>query len=127
MSLSQLDTKHSQVLPLSSAAHEGYLILFQKYVSRQSAGKGRAVLEGIGLAPETIEACYNIHPQNEKEAVQAGLYKWSEGHSGYIPTWRVLLDAMVYAGVGQQHCQGLREELYGRCGCGWVYVCEGVR
>ena len=122
MSLSQLDTKHSQVLPLSSAAHEGYLILFQKYVSRQSAGKGRTVLEGIGLAPKTIEACYDIYPQNEEEAVQAGLNKWAEGHYGYIPTWQVLLDAMKYAGVGQQHCQGLRKELIG---VWWVWVGVG--
>ena len=69
------------------------------------------MLERVGLAPETIEACYVSHPGKEEEAVQAGLTKWAEGHHGYSPTWRVLLDAMVYAGVGQQHCQGLREEL----------------
>ena len=112
MSLFQSDTKHSHVLPLPSAACEGYLILFRSYVSRTSAGKGRAVLEGIGLAPETIEACYGRHPLNEEEAVQAGLNKWAEGHHGNSSTWSVLLDAMAYAGVGQQHCQGLREKLY---------------
>ena len=111
MSHSQMGTKHSHGLSLPSAACEGYLILFRKYVSRTSAEKGRAVLEGIGLAPETIKACYSSHPLNEEEAVQAGLNKWAEGHHGYSPTWRVLLDAMVYAGVAQQHCQGLRKEL----------------
>lgn len=99
-------------LSLPSAACKGYLLLFRTYVSRKSAGKGRAVLEGIGLDPETIEACYGRHPLNEEEAVQAGLNKWVEGHHGYHPTWRALLDAMVYAGIGHQHCQGLREELY---------------
>ena len=103
--------QRSHVLSSPSAACEGYLILFRTYVSRTSAGKGRAVLERVGLAPETIEACYVSHPGKEEEAVQAGLNKWAEGHHGYSPTWRVLLDAMVYAGVGQQHCQGLREEL----------------
>ena len=122
--------KHSHVLPLPSADCEGYLILFRKYVSRKSAGKGRAVLEGIGLAAETIQACYSGHPLNEEEAVQAGLNKWAEGHHGYSPTWRVLLNAMVFAGIGQQHCQGLREELYqmliGMCVCVCVCVCARV-
>ena len=104
-------------------------MLFRTYVSRKSAGKGRAVLEGIGLVPETIEACYSSHPWKEEHAVQDGLIKWAEGHHGYSPTWRVLLDAMEYAGVGQQHCQGLREELYqkliGVCAC--MRVCVHVR
>ena len=69
------------------------------------------MLEGIGLAPETIEACYSSYPRNEEEAVQTGLIKWAKGCHGYSSTWMVLLDAMAYAGVGQQHCQGLREEL----------------
>ena len=106
-------------LPLSPAACERYLILFRTYVSRPSAGKGRAVLEGIGLAPETIRACYGRHPLEEEEAVQDGLIKWAEGHHGYSRTWRVLLTAMEYAGVAQHHCQGLKEELYrkliGKC------------
>ena len=72
------------------------------------------MLEGVGLAPETIEACYSSYPRNEEEAVQTGLIKWAEGHHRYTPTWRVLLDAMEYAGVAQHHCQGLREELYQR-------------
>ena len=112
MPLSQMDTKHSHFIPLSSLACERYLILFRKYVSRTSPGKGRAVLEGIGLPPETIGACYGRHPLNEEEAVQAGLNKWAEGHHGYNPTWRVLLDAMEYAGIAQHHCQELKEKLY---------------
>ena len=70
------------------------------------------MLEKIGLAPETIRACYGRHPLEEEEAVQDGLIKWAEGHRGSSPTWRVLLTAMEYAGVAQQHCQGLRDELY---------------
>ena len=127
MSHSQMGTKHSHILPLPSAGCDRYLLLFRTYVSRTSAGKGRAVLEGIGLAPETIKACYSSHPLNEEEAVQDGLNKWAEGHHGYSPTWRVLLNAMVYAGIGQQHCQGLREELYqmlrSECVCVCVCVC----
>ena len=107
------------VLPFSFTACERYPILFRTYVSRPSAGKGGAVLEGIELAPERIRACYGRHPLEEEEAVQDGLTKWAEGHHGYSPTWRVLLNAMEYAGVAQHHCQGLREELYqkliGKC------------
>ena len=88
-------------------------------MSRLSAGKGRAVLEGLGLAPEAIEACYGSYPRKEEEAVQDGLIKWAQGHHGYSPTWRILLDAMEYAHVAQHHCQELREELYqkliGKC------------
>ena len=121
MSLSQTDTKHSNVHPLSSADCERYPTLFRIYVSRTSARMGRAVLEGVGLAPETIEACYCSHPLNEEEAVQAGLNKWAQGHHDDSPTWRVLLDAMKYAGVAHHHCQGLTERLYqkliGVCVC----------
>ena len=108
-----------------STACERYPILFRTYVSRPSAGKGRAVLEGVGLAPETIRACYGRHPLEEEEAVQDGLIKWAEGHHGYSRTWSVVLNAMEYAGVAQHHCQGLRKELYqklaGMCAC--VCVC----
>ena len=113
------DTEHT--LPSFYTVCKGYPILFRTYVSRPSAGKGRAVLEGVGLAPETIRACYGRHPLEEEEAVQDGLIKWAEGHHGYSRTWSVVLNAMEYAGVAQHHCQGLREELYqkwaGMCAC----------
>ena len=80
-------------------------------MSRKSAGKGKAVLEKVGFAPETIEECYSICPFKEEEAVQGGLIKWSEGYHGN-PTWKVLLEAMEYAQIAQQHCHRLREELY---------------
>ena len=77
-----------------------------------SAGKGRAVLEGVGLTPEAIAASYGRHPLNEEEAVQEGLIQWAQGYHGNLPTWRVLLGAMVFADVAQQHYQALKEELY---------------
>ena len=126
----QIDTKPPHALYLSSAACEGYLILFRTFVSQPSVGKGRAVLEGIGLAPETIEACYGSYPRKEEEAVQAGLIEWVEGHHDSSPTWRMLLTAMEYAGVAQHHCQGLRDKLYQRlmgvCVCVCVCVCMCV-
>ena len=79
------------------------------------------MLEGIGLPPETIRACYGRHPLEEEEAVQDGLIKWAEGHHDFSPTWRMLLNAMEYAGVAQHHCRKLRKELYqkliGKCVC----------
>ena len=80
-------------------------------MSRKSAGKGRAVLEYVGLDPETINACYIKHPFSEEDAVQDGLIMWSGGHHSKTCTWKELLDAMVYARIGEQHCTGLRKEL----------------
>ena len=54
-----------------SADRPDHLILFRKYVSRKAATKGRAVLEGVGLLTETIDACFSTHPQDEEGAVQA--------------------------------------------------------
>ena len=85
-------------------------MLFRSFVSRQAAGKGRAVLEGVGLLSEVIDMCYVDHPHSEEEAVQAGLIKWRNG-GGDQPTWRVLMDAIVYAQIGSQHLRTLEEEL----------------
>lgn len=117
-------------MPLSSAVthlcwcsvvYEGYAIVFRKYVSRKAAGKGRAVLEGLGLPPETIEACFVNNPLNEEAAVQAGLNRWREGHHGHTPTWKALIGAMGYAGVAVQHIEGLKatlgQALTGMCFC----------
>ena len=76
-----------------------------------SAEKGRAVLEYVGLAPETVRTCYGKHPNSEEEAVQEGLITWSEGHHGKTCTWKKLLGAMEHARIGEQHRTGLREEL----------------
>ena len=56
-------------------------------MSRKAANKGRAILEGVGLEAEDIEACFSSHPLNEEEAVQAGLIKWSAGQSHKPPSW----------------------------------------
>lgn len=80
------------------------------YVSRKAAGKGRAILEGVGLLPEAIDMHYVDHPLQEEEAVQPGLLTWRNG-GGDTPTWEVLLEAMQYAEMGVQHVEALKEEL----------------
>ena len=117
-----------------STDHPDHLILFRKYVSRKAAGKGRAVLEGVGLDSETIGACFSS--LNEEEAVQAGLIKWCGGLGNKLPSWRVLFAAMEYAQIAQQHVHDLKKEsgLFGKqcvtgvcvCVCVCVYVCVCV-
>ena len=94
-----------------SADHPDHLILFRKYVSRKAATKGRAVLEGVGLLTETIDACFSSYPWNEEEVVQAGLARWSGGQGHQPPTWQVLLEAMTFAQIAQEHVQGLKKTL----------------
>ena len=48
---------------------------------------------------------------DEEGAVQAGLVKWSGGLGLQPPTWQVLLEAMTFARIAQQHVQGLKETL----------------
>ena len=92
-----------------SAEYPDYLILLRSFVSRRAALKGRAVLEGVGLDLETIEACFRNYPLNEEEAVQAGLIKWSRGHGSR--TWRALLAAMEYATFAHADVQHLKNAL----------------
>ena len=99
----------SKYLALSTV-HPDHLILFRKYVSRKAAGKGRAVLEGVRLDSETIAACYNSHPLNEEEAVQAGLIKWCGGRGNEPPTWQGLFAAMEYAQIAKHHVYDLKKE-----------------
>ena len=94
-----------------SADHPDHLILFRIHVSRTSAGKGRAVLEGVGLHTAAIGPCFEDHPQDTEAAVQAGLTKWIDGKGRQPPTWKVLLSAMEYAQIAQQHIQDLKAEL----------------
>ena len=86
-------------------------MLFREYVSRKAAGKGRAVLEGVGLDSARIERCFGDNPGCEEAAVQAGLDVWSGGHSRKQPIWEVLLAAMKYAQIATQDIQGLKQEL----------------
>ena len=94
-----------------SADHPGYLMLFRKHVSRRAADKGRAVLEGVGLDASTIRTCFEDNPRNIEEAVHTGLIKWSEGQGLQPPTWKVLLQAMSYSEIAQQHVRDLETEL----------------
>ena len=94
-----------------SADRPCYLMLFRKHVSRRAADKGRAVLEGVGLNASTIRTCFEDNPRNIEEAVQTGLIKWSEGHGLQPPTWKVLLQAMLYSEIAQQHIRDLKTEL----------------
>ena len=94
------------------ADHPDHLKLFRKYVSRKAATKGRAVLEGVGLLTETIDACFSSHPLDEEEAVQAGLTRWSGGQGHQPPTWEVLISAMEFAKIAQQHIEDLKKELH---------------
>ena len=94
-----------------SADHPDHLILFRLFVSRTAAKKGRAVLEGLGFRTHAIDACFSNHPLDEEEAVQKGLTKWSGGQSHKPPTWQVLLEAMEYAKIDQEHVRSLRRRL----------------
>ena len=94
-----------------SADHPGYLMLFRKHVSRRAAGKGRAVLEGVGLDAPTIQTCYENNARDVEEAVHTGLIKWSDGQGLQPPTWKVLLQAMSYSEIAQQHIRDLKTEL----------------
>lgn len=84
------------------------------YVSRQAAGKGKALLAALRLPPERIAAFYAQldRSRSESEAVQAGLIEWRGRASK--PTWAVLLKAMDDAGIAMEHCDGLKEELTGK-------------
>ena len=92
-------------------------------MSRKAAGKGRAVLEGVGLDTEAIIACFTNNPRDEEAAVQDGLWKWNGGECREPATWEVLLKAMEYAKIAQQHVHGLKKELgLGKLFCTCVII-----
>ena len=93
-----------------SADRQDHLKLFRKYVSRKAATKGRAVLEGVGLDSCSIQASFNS--TSEEAAVQDGLIKWKDGQGRQPPTWEVLISAMEYAELAQQHIEDLKKELH---------------
>ena len=93
------------------AGYKNYAVLFRKHVSRQGAGKGKAILECVGLTREQIQLCYQSNPRNEEEAIQDGLKKWQETQ-GDNCTWQDLLEAMTFAGISEQHCSQLVQELH---------------
>ena len=83
-------------------------------MSRQAWGKGRALLEALGLTRAQIAQCYGKHPLNEEESVQDGLQVWIDG--GRNTTWGNLLRAMETAGIAIQQRDGLKEELCSNTG-----------
>ena len=95
-------------------------------MSRNAAGRGRALLEGLGLFVGRIDMCFGGHPNDEEAAVQQGLTYWIDGE-GIQATWAALLEAMKYAGLAQQHIQSLKADLgvtegiLSMCSC----VCSG--
>ena len=89
-----------------------HIMLIRIYVSRNAAGQARAVLEGVGIDTSTIDACFSAHPLNDEETVQAGLVRWRDGQGNkQPPTWEVLISAMEYARIAQQHIKELKEKL----------------
>ena len=96
----------------SNADHPRHLMLLRKYISRRAAGKGRAVLEGVGLDAPTIAACFTAHPMNEEGVVQEGLTRWCGGSKGFQPpTWGVLVEAIEFAELAQQDIDSLKSAL----------------
>ena len=92
-------------------------MVLRTFVSRKAAGKSKAILEGVGLDSSAIKACFQSNPLDDEEAVQAGLIKWTDGGRQVFPcTWGVLIDAMEYAEVGQQHIAGLKEKVCHKLG-----------
>ena len=98
---------------VSIAVCERHAVLFRKHINRQAAGKGKAILEWVGLTRQEIKFCYQNNPFNEEEAIQDSLDKWRETHGDHC-TWQVLLDAIKFAGIEQQHCSELVKELHHR-------------
>lgn len=92
----------------SLAARKDHAVLLREYVSRKSAGRGRAVLEAVGLDVPSIDMCYADNPRSEEAAVQAGLLKWAESHNA---TWTVLIGAMENAEIAVWYIDKLKEEL----------------
>ena len=85
-------------------------MMLRTFVSRVAAGKGRAILEGLGLPAGTREMCFVNNPLNMEEAIQCGLLQWKNGH-GYSHTWEVLLRAMAYAEIPVQDVKKLKEKI----------------
>ena len=66
--------------------------------------------------------CYRNHPLDEEEAVQAGLQDWlASAPTTDPPTWKVLLDAMDYAGIAREHIVSLKAEQLSKTGIFTAY------
>ena len=58
---------------VSTAACETHAFIFRKYISGKSAGKGKALLECMGLSPDEIKFCYQSNPLDEDQSIQDSL------------------------------------------------------
>ena len=94
-----------------STGRPGYLKLFRTCVCKNAAGKADAVLEGVGLDTATIKACEAAHRFDDENIVQDGLTRWCGGKGTQPPTWGVLIAAMKYAEIDQQHIEDLQTSL----------------
>ena len=92
------------------AGNQNCDIMLRKFVSKVAAGKGRAVLEGLGLPEGMRDMCFVNNPSNVEEAVQYGLLQWKNGQ-GSSPTWEVLLGAMAHAEIPVQDVKKLKEKI----------------
>ena len=106
-------TEHS-TLPAALVDLDKHPVLLRTYVSRQAYGKGRALLEALGLTRAQIAKYYGMYPLNEEESVQDGLQAWIGGDIN--ATWRDLLEAMKKAGIAIQQRDGLKKELHSSAG-----------
>ena len=93
-------------------------------MSKKAPGRGRALLELLGFDTADIDSFYDDNPRKGEEAVHAGLLEWAG--QGPPNTWRVLIDAMIEAGIVQQHVEGLKEHLLKKGVCVCVCVCISV-
>ena len=88
-------------------------------MSRQACGKGRALLEALGLTSTQIAKFYGMYALNEEESVQDGLQAWIGGDIN--ATWRDLLEAMKTAGIAIQQRDRLKKELCSSTGGLYMY------
>lgn len=75
-------------------------------MSKKAIGKGKALLEALGLTSQ-IDQCYDGNPK-EEEAIQEGLKFWIGSED---PTWGDLLKAMETAEIAVQTLNNLKIRL----------------
>ena len=117
----QWQSDRALTLPVAVVDHKEHLVLLRTYVSRQACGKGRALLEALGLTRAQIAGCYYIQPQEEEDSVQKGLQTWIDRNIN--ATWRDVLDAMETAEIAIQPRDKLKKKLYSSAGdCTWFAI-----
>lgn len=77
-------------------------------MSSKAVGKGKALLEALGLTRSQRAQCYSRNPGEEVEAIQEGLEDWI---GSVDPTWGDLLTAMETAEISIQDRNDLKKRL----------------